>query len=91
MFLSRKFANTRSTKALRDYFALAESQPTCATLEGLHFQNFSVSSRQGGRSWRPFGERKIIPQSFRRARIFKFSRQKRRFLQLRKYWLFLAK
>ena len=31
-FLSRKFANTRSTKALRDYFALAESQPTCATL-----------------------------------------------------------
>ena len=32
MFLSQKFANTRSTKALRDYFALAESQPTCATL-----------------------------------------------------------
>ena len=32
MFLSRKFANTRSTKALRDYFALAESQPTSATL-----------------------------------------------------------
>ena len=33
-------------------------------------------SGQGGRSWRPFGERKIIPQSFRRARIYKFSRQK---------------
>ena len=32
MFLSRKYANTRSTKALRDYFALHESQPTCATL-----------------------------------------------------------
>ena len=32
MFLSQKFANTRSTKALRDYFALAESQPTPATL-----------------------------------------------------------
>ena len=39
--------------------------------------------------WRPFGESKIIPQSFRRARIYKFSRQKRRFLQLRKYWYFL--
>ena len=44
---------------------------------------------QGGRSWRAFGERKITPQSFRRARICKFSRQKRRFLQLRKYWYFL--
>ena len=32
MFLSRKCANTRSTKALRNYFALAESQPTSATL-----------------------------------------------------------
>ena len=32
MFLSRKFTNTHSTKALRDYFALAESQPTSATL-----------------------------------------------------------
>ena len=42
---------------------------------------FSVCFHQGGRSWRPFGERKIIPQSFRRARIYKFSRQKRRFLQ----------
>ena len=45
---------------------------------------------QGGRGWRAFGERKIIPQSFRRARICKFSRQKTSFLQLRKYWLFLA-
>ena len=32
MFLSRKFANMRSTKALSDYFALPESQPTPATL-----------------------------------------------------------
>ena len=32
MFLSRKFANTRSTKALRDYFAHPESPPTSATL-----------------------------------------------------------
>ena len=32
MFLSRKFANTRSTKALRDYFALPKSPPTSATL-----------------------------------------------------------
>ena len=32
MFLSQKFANTRSTKALRDYFALTESQPTPGTL-----------------------------------------------------------
>ena len=45
---------------------------------------------QGGTSWLAFVERKIIPQGFRRAHIFKFSRQKRRFLQLRKYWLFLA-
>ena len=29
---TRKFENTRSTKALRDYFALPESQPTPATL-----------------------------------------------------------
>ena len=34
MFLSRKFANTRSLKALRDYFALAESSRTPATLDG---------------------------------------------------------
>ncbi len=34
MFLSRKFANTHSMKALRGYFALAESQPTSATLSG---------------------------------------------------------
>ena len=32
MFLSRKFVNTRSTKALRDYFALPERPPTSATL-----------------------------------------------------------
>ena len=32
MFLSRKFANMRSTKALRDYFALPESPQTPATL-----------------------------------------------------------
>ena len=31
--LVAKFANTRSTKALSDYFALAASQPTPATLE----------------------------------------------------------
>ena len=31
-FLSRKFANTRSTKALRDSAAVHESQPTPATL-----------------------------------------------------------
>ena len=45
-FLSRKFVNTRSTKALRVYFALAESQPTCATLdqsnvvEAIFFKTF---------------------------------------------------
>ena len=33
--MSQKIANTRSTKALRDYFALAESQPTPATLAGI--------------------------------------------------------
>ena len=39
VFLSRKFANTRSTKALRDYFTLAESQPTCATLGSSSIKN----------------------------------------------------
>ena len=39
--------------------------------------------RQGGRSWLAFGDRCRIPQSFRRARICKFSGQKFRFfLQL---------
>ena len=33
MFLSQKFANTHSTEALRDYFTVAESQPTPGTLE----------------------------------------------------------
>ena len=37
---------------------------------------------QGGRSWRAFGERKINPQSFRRARICKFSRQKHCFFTI---------
>ena len=32
MFLLQKFANTRSTKALSDYFALPESHPTPGTL-----------------------------------------------------------
>ena len=35
---------------------------------------------QGGRSWQAVVERGRIPQSFRRARKCKFSRQKRRFL-----------
>ena len=38
---------------------------------------------QGGRGWLAFGDRSRIPQSFRRARICKFLRQKHRFLQLR--------
>ena len=37
---------------------------------------------QGGTSWLAFGERKIIPQSFRRARICKFSRQKTLFFTI---------
>ena len=91
MFLSRKFVNTRSTKALRDYFVLPERPPTSATLletmtnSPQNLDIFHIDCGQGGRSWLAFGERKIIPQSFRRARICKFSRQKRRFLQLRKY------
>ena len=52
----------------------------------VHLEIPKYKIEQGGRSWLAFGERKIIPQSFRRARICKFSRQKRRFLQLRKYW-----
>ena len=46
--------------------------------------------QQGARGWLAFGKRKIIPQSFHRGFIGKFSRQKRHFLQLRKYWYFLA-
>ena len=34
--MSRKFVNTRSTKALRDYFALPERPPTSATLHSPH-------------------------------------------------------
>ena len=45
---------------------------------GIHFIQC-----QGGRGWLAFVDRNRIPQSFRRARICKFSRQKRRFLQLR--------
>ena len=41
-----------------------------------------VIAPQGGTCWLAFGERKIIPQSFRRALICKFSRPKYRFLQL---------
>ena len=40
-------------------------------------------THQGGRGWLAFGDRSRIPQSFRRARICKFSRQKHCFLQLR--------
>ena len=45
-----------------------------------------ISWTQGGMGWLAFGERKIIHESFRGARIFKFLQQKRCFLQLRKYW-----
>ena len=45
--------------------------------------NGDTSPSQGSRGWLAFGDRSRIPQSFRRARICKFSRQKRRFLQLR--------
>ena len=49
--------------------------------------------RQGGRGWRAFGERKIIPQSFRRARICKFLRHKHRFfydcVNIGSFWLLL--
>ena len=44
MFLSRKFANTRSTKALRGYFALPESPPTSATL--LPRRNYTMVSEE---------------------------------------------
>ena len=42
-----------------------------------------ITWKQGGMSWLAFGYRSRIPQSFCRARICKFSRQKRHFLQLR--------
>ena len=35
MLLSRKFAEMRSTKALRDSAAVPKSKPTLATLQGL--------------------------------------------------------
>ena len=41
MFLSRKFANTRSTEALRDHFALPESPPTPTTLKLFHNAHIS--------------------------------------------------
>ena len=43
----------------------------------------TFSPYQGGRGWLAFGDRSRIPEGFRRARICKFSRQKRLFLQLR--------
>ena len=45
MFLARKFANTRSTKTLRDYFAV-----TASFIEVLLLLKFYVEiNRRGGR------------------------------------------
>ena len=66
-----------------------EVNPAYTSSKGRRKKNCAFCTRrlpQGGRGWLAFGERKIIPQSFRRVRICKFSRKKRRFLQLRKYW-----
>ena len=51
MFLSRKLANMRSTKALRDFAAVNESQPTPATLvltfvHSLKFDNWCHGGAQ---------------------------------------------
>ena len=49
-----------------------------------------TTSPQGGRSWLAFVHRRRIHQSFRRAHICKFLRQKRRFLQLQENRLFVV-
>ena len=58
-----------------------------SSFESCKYSFLAVNSRfaslkQGGRGWLAFGDRIRNPQSFRRARICKFSRQKHRFLQL---------
>ena len=62
----------------------APTQPGWSWVQFFMWKKFNriKSLLQGGRSWLAFGERKIIPQSFRRARICKFSRQKRRFFTI---------
>ena len=44
--MSRKFVNTRSTQALRDYFAPPERPPTSATLD--HASSDSSHGEHGG-------------------------------------------
>ena len=59
-----KFANCKVTK-----------QPYTRNFE---MKKPFILTRQGGRSWQPFGHRKKSNQSYRRACICKFLRQKRR-------------
>ena len=47
----------------------------------LHFPKFWRGGQQPSRSWQAFVDHGRIPQSFRRARNCKFSRQKHCFLQ----------
>ena len=73
------------------HFSVRSSGVTSANMMRFHSGTFPIHHKPGEVQIRvAFGERKITPQSFRRARICKFSRQKRRFLQLRKYWCFFC-
>ena len=60
------------------FLPLSDSSPN-AFSENIEYK---ITLWQGGTSWLAFGERKIIPQSFRRARICKFSRQKTLFFTI---------
>ena len=53
-------------------------------------QSEGCHKKQGGRGWLAFVHRSRITQSFRRARICKFLRQKRCFLRLRENWQFVV-
>ena len=55
MFFCRELANTRPTKELKAFFALAESLPTPATLALCHMYIRIVDCENGA----PFGETAI--------------------------------
>ena len=52
---------------------------------GSNFSCMGFAGVQGGRGWLAFGDCSRIPENFRRARIFKFSRTNTFFLRLREF------
>ena len=79
MFLSRNFANTRSTKALRDHFALAESQLTPATLHNVYIGQFFSSRPSALRHILKFWTRQTIQHIFVPTRSVEGNIEKIRF------------